>query len=66
MGRFLRVGPFFGRDEAVCDAFVALAAVAAMTERMRLGPLVTPLARRPAVGARPPDDLGSIHLSVAG
>jgi alkanesulfonate monooxygenase SsuD/methylene tetrahydromethanopterin reductase-like flavin-dependent oxidoreductase (luciferase family) len=36
----------FGRDEAVCDAFVALAAVAAMTERLRLGPLVTPLARR--------------------
>ncbi len=36
----------FGQDEPVCDAFVALAAVAAMTKRIRLGPLVTPLARR--------------------
>ena len=53
----------FGRDEAVCDAFVALAAVAAMTERMRLGPLVTPLARRrPWVLARQTTSVD--HLSV--
>lgn len=31
---------------AVADAWVALAAIAAATERLRLGPLVTPLSRR--------------------
>lgn len=53
----------FGQDEAVCDAFVALAAVAATTERMRLGPLVTPLARRrPWVLARQTTSVD--HLSA--
>src|SRR4051812_46231125 len=33
---------------AVADAWVALAAVAVATDRIRLGPLVTPLARRRA------------------
>ncbi|HEY5976847.1 MAG TPA: LLM class flavin-dependent oxidoreductase [Solirubrobacterales bacterium] len=31
---------------AVADPFIALAAIAAATERLRLGPLVTPLSRR--------------------
>lgn len=31
---------------AVADAWIALAAIAAATERLRLGPLVTPLSRR--------------------
>jgi alkanesulfonate monooxygenase SsuD/methylene tetrahydromethanopterin reductase-like flavin-dependent oxidoreductase (luciferase family) len=33
-------------DRAVADPWIALAAVAARTRRVRLGPLVTPLARR--------------------
>jgi alkanesulfonate monooxygenase SsuD/methylene tetrahydromethanopterin reductase-like flavin-dependent oxidoreductase (luciferase family) len=53
----------FGQDDPVCDAFVALAAVAATTERIRLGPLVTPLARRrPWVLARQTTSVD--HLSV--
>jgi alkanesulfonate monooxygenase SsuD/methylene tetrahydromethanopterin reductase-like flavin-dependent oxidoreductase (luciferase family) len=38
-----RVG---GTDMAVADAWVALAAIACATERIRIGPLVTPLSRR--------------------
>jgi alkanesulfonate monooxygenase SsuD/methylene tetrahydromethanopterin reductase-like flavin-dependent oxidoreductase (luciferase family) len=39
---------FFGRDEgvAVADPWIALAAVALATSRMRIGPLASPLARR--------------------
>jgi alkanesulfonate monooxygenase SsuD/methylene tetrahydromethanopterin reductase-like flavin-dependent oxidoreductase (luciferase family) len=35
-----------GQGEPVADAWIALAAIAAATERIRLGPLVTPLFRR--------------------
>lgn len=31
---------------AIADAWIALAAIAGATERIRLGPLVTPLSRR--------------------
>jgi alkanesulfonate monooxygenase SsuD/methylene tetrahydromethanopterin reductase-like flavin-dependent oxidoreductase (luciferase family) len=42
-----------GRVRAVADPWVTLAAVASVTERLRLGPMVTPLARRrPAKVAR--------------
>jgi alkanesulfonate monooxygenase SsuD/methylene tetrahydromethanopterin reductase-like flavin-dependent oxidoreductase (luciferase family) len=38
----------YSRDEelAVADPWIVLAAVALATERLRLGPMVTPLARR--------------------
>lgn len=34
------------RERAVADAWVALSAIASVTERLRLGPMITPLSRR--------------------
>ncbi|HKH87721.1 MAG TPA: LLM class flavin-dependent oxidoreductase [Acidimicrobiales bacterium] len=52
-GLFVWDHVYGGEGVPVGDAFVALAAIAAVTTRIRLGPLVTPLARRrPWVVAR--------------
>ena len=52
-GLFVWDHVYGGEGVPVGDAFVALAAVAAVTTKIRLGPLVTPLARRrPWVVAR--------------
>jgi alkanesulfonate monooxygenase SsuD/methylene tetrahydromethanopterin reductase-like flavin-dependent oxidoreductase (luciferase family) len=48
MGRGVSLGshPLAAPVRAVADPWVALSAIAAHTQRVRLGPLVTPLARR--------------------
>ena len=48
LGRLLRVGPRAvpAPVRAVADPWITLAAVAVATERLTIGPLVTPLARR--------------------
>ena len=48
MGRRVRVGPHHlpRAVSAVADPWIVLSAIAAATSRVRIGPLVTPLARR--------------------
>ncbi len=61
-GLFVSDNVYPGEGVPVCDAFVALAGVAAVTTTMSLGPLVTPIARRrPWVVARQATSLD--HLS---
>jgi alkanesulfonate monooxygenase SsuD/methylene tetrahydromethanopterin reductase-like flavin-dependent oxidoreductase (luciferase family) len=62
-GLFVSDHVYGGEGIPVCDAFVALAAVASVTTRIRFGTLVTPLARRrPWVVARQTTSVD--HLSA--
>src|SRR3990172_7085574 len=61
--RLAREAEAAGWDAPIADPWILLAAAAAVTERIRLGPMVTPLARRrPWVVARQAATLD--HLSA--